>query len=329
MRRRCLPSFSALVAIHCLLGECAALAADRSCSPMVIVVDAPARARWPDLPFRMHEIFDSRKDIDACASVQLRLKDAVIAVEVVLPDGRVASRSASRREDLVPVLESLLIVPQHDPAGTSEPEPAPAAPTPDRTAPTPPPSVVPDAGGSRVHERGEPGGSAPDAPGRLRAELSVEAEARTGDGQHGVGLGVLSFLEVAPWLAGFAGRVDRYEAGPSPPMIALELGVLGGRRFRFGMFALDVLAGAALAVQRSTMVTEVGPMQPPTSRTTSHAAPRALFGSWLHFSPRSTLSPFVGIDGDVGFSRAETSTDDPELPTFTVGLAVGATVGTP
>jgi hypothetical protein len=58
---------------------------------------------------------------------------------------------------------------------------------------------------------------------------------------------------------------------------------------------------------------------------------RLLLGARLGFSPRSVFRTFVGIDGEVGPTQA--SNDDvsasARLPSFSVGLALGATVGTP
>src|SRR5882757_5481368 len=75
------------------------LAAGRSCSRIMIEAGA---SRWPELPGRIHEAFDSRDDVDTCARIKLTLTDALLVVQVVLPDGRRASRSVSRQEDVIP-----------------------------------------------------------------------------------------------------------------------------------------------------------------------------------------------------------------------------------
>jgi hypothetical protein len=57
-----------------------------------------------------------------------------------------------------------------------------------------------------------------------------------------------------------------------------------------------------------------------------------LVGARLGFSPRSVFRTFVGFDGELGPSRTvdpEANVSSPRIPTFTVGLALGATVGTP
>jgi hypothetical protein len=56
-----------------------------------------------------------------------------------------------------------------------------------------------------------------------------------------------------------------------------------------------------------------------------------LLGARVNFGALSTLRAFVGVDGELGPSRAE-PTDvpgAPRLPVWTLGLALGATVGTP
>jgi hypothetical protein len=51
------------------------------------------------------------------------------------------------------------------------------------------------------------------------------------------------------------------------------------------------------------------------------------------FSPRAVFRTFVGIDAEWGPARAPTAPGDniesPRLPNYSIGLALGATVGTP
>jgi hypothetical protein len=59
-----------------------------------------------------------------------------------------------------------------------------------------------------------------------------------------------------------------------------------------------------------------------------------LVGARLGFSPRSVFRTFVGVDGELGPSRTAAAPEanvssSPRMPTFTVGLSLGATVGTP
>jgi hypothetical protein len=59
--------------------------------------------------------------------------------------------------------------------------------------------------------------------------------------------------------------------------------------------------------------------------------PRLLLGARVNFSALSTLHTFVGIDGELGPPRAGDGGDIPDaprLPVWTLGLALGATVGT-
>src|SRR5882724_11172472 len=89
-----------------------AFAADPPCSPLVVAVDASVRVRWPELPGQVRQAFEARTDIDACARVELTMNEGSIAIGVTLPDGRSASRQVSRREDVLPTLEALLLVPR-------------------------------------------------------------------------------------------------------------------------------------------------------------------------------------------------------------------------
>jgi hypothetical protein len=108
--------------------------------------------------------------------------------------------------------------------------------------------------------------------------------------------------------------------------------------------ALDLTAGPAVAIKGFALSeTEVravdttappmtAPMPPPPrSDTSSGPAPRLLLGARLGFSPRSVFRTFIGIDGEIGPARDATNAEpsSARLPAYSVGLALGATVGTP
>jgi hypothetical protein len=264
-------------------------------------------------------------------------------VAVVLPDGRSATRSVSRPEDTVPTLEALLLLPQRGAQAqtlaveplVSEAPPASSLSTPPSESSPPGPPEVPAGPGLAVPERDASAASPGHSPSRVRIELSVLTGARIGDGQTGVGLGALSLLDLSGWLVGFEGRADRYQtlAGGASPEGALELAVLGGRRFRFQNVALDLTAGPAVVPQGTTTlkahsaITGNG-----ITESTSSTAPRLLLGARVSFGALSTLHTFVGIDGELGPPRAGDGEDvpgAPRLPLWTLGLALGATVGTP
>jgi len=132
---------------------------------------------------------------------------------------------------------------------------------------------------------------------RLHIELSVVMGGRIGDGQTSLGLGALSFLELTGWLIGFEGRADRYrtlaDAAPGKGADrqsdggALELAVLGGRRFRSRDLALDLTAGFAAAMQ-GTATFEAQPSATGTtiSKSSSSTVPRVLLGGRVNFSAR-------------------------------------------
>src|SRR5882724_5032156 len=245
-----------------------ALAEAPACSPLAVAVDPPLTSRWPGLLGDVREALDTRDDIDRCAQVRLKSQDSAITVEVRLPDGRAAARSVSRRDDIVPTLESLLLVPQRE----AQAQPSMLEPSRSKAALAKPRSVPAAAshpgtpalalsGVVAVSDRDVSPQSSAQKPSSLRIELSVLSGARIGDGQTSVGLGALSFLDLSGWLVGFEGRADRYRmiAHTDSPTAtapdrasdggALELAVLGGRRLRFDNMALDLCAGPAVALQ--------------------------------------------------------------------------------
>jgi hypothetical protein len=299
---------------------------------MTLEVDAVLRSRWPELPARIQSEFAPRADLDPCAHVALRLEDTVITVSVTLPDGRAAARTVTRNDDVIPTLQALLLVPDPPPTAAAAHGTGPS------TLASPPRLSKQLATTSRIDREGPP----PNAAARaLGIELSVITGARVGDGQFGAGAGVLSFLEVHGWLLGFEGRVDSYrpvQGGDPEP--ALELAVLAGRRIALGGVALDLTAGPAVAMNGVAMAqTEVvrrGPASepPPPPREPESdpgPVPRLLLGARVGFSPRSVFRTFVGVDGEIGLAEASSTPDSAtgSLPRFAIGLALGATLGTP
>jgi hypothetical protein len=339
-----------------LLGVSAqdARAAGPPCSPVAVEADASIETRWPALPKRVQGAFEAREDVDRCARIFLTSHEGMIDVEVALPDGRTAQRSVSRREDVVPALEALLIVPQAPPTSLESSSPstsasvAVAAAAPSTPAAAPRPAELPTPTVASVPARESPASTKPAQPSsRLRIELSILTGARVGDGQASVGLGALSFLDLSGWLVGFAGRADRYRmlTGANSGS-ALELTALSGRRFRFEDMALDLFGGPAAALQGTTTFetqeAATGNSSPPCKTlsggaclikgSSSSTVPRLVLGARWSFSARSTVHTFVAIDGDIGPARAGDSIElpgAPRLPIWTVGLALGATVGTP
>ena len=371
---------------------CPALGDEGACSPMSIEADAGVLGRWPALPSRVREAFSGRSDVDACARVTLTSKDRSIAVAVVLPDGRSASRSVARSVDVVPTLEALLLVPRREltasasdlPSVPSAPEEPLASapllgaastgaqavpgdravavnagesatgPVPDHVSNRVPDPVsdcvsngVPDRVSNGVPNRVSNGDlsarAVAEPPGRLGFELSVVTGARIGAGQTSLGLGGLTFLDIHGWLAGFEGRADAYRGTDGgPPFAALELATLGGKRFRFGSLSLDLTAGPALALRGGVSETSVaaapsgaGSAQAqtmtPSNSTSFGAMPRLLAGTRVNFRARSVFRVFVGVDGELGPASNPAPELPPgaaRLPVWTVGLALGATVGT-
>jgi hypothetical protein len=326
----------ALLALALALAPGVARAAESGCASVAIEAEAGFRARFPGWLERIRTELSTRVDVDPCASVELGVTtDTMISVSVTLPDGRTTSRRTSSMDDVLPTLEGLLLVPDAASAApavlvTAPPVRAPRAPR------------APRAVWTRGDSSNEPPSPATSAR-QIGFELSAIAGARIGDGQVGYGAGVLSFIEVRGWLIGFQGRADGYRAlGGSDPETALELGILGGRRFDLGAVALDVSVGPAMvmngfslsrteSVRIEGMASAVPPPRP-SEPSSSGPVPRLLLGVRLGMSPRSVLRTFVGFDGELGPGVSMGAPEDPfppRLPSFSVGLALGATVGTP
>jgi hypothetical protein len=319
-------AFAALSAWFC---PSPARAVERNCPGMAVEGDTAVRQQWPGLLPRIQREFSVRPDVDACAHVTLHHEnDSRIGISVVLPDGRAAFRSVPGEDEVISALQALLLVPER-PRPASPPASEAAAPAPRLT----PPSTT---------MAGLDHGATPprDTPRKLGVELSIITGARVGDGQFGAGAGVLSFLELHGWLIGFEGRADSYRplAGGDPET-ALELGVLAGRRFDLGRVAVDLTAGPAVAMTGMnaqgdiTRVETATPMelsaQPPERET--GPVPRLLLGARVGFSPRSVFRTFLGVDGEIGpgTSSENAFNTSGRLPEFAIGLALGATVGTP
>ena len=116
-----------------------------------------------------------------------------------------------------------------------------------------------------------------------------------------------------------------------PWMVAFTFGLLGGRRFRTTALALDVYGGPGFAHQGTyTSVLET----PQTGRIVHEKSAGLLFrasaATRLVFRPDALVRSFLGIDLDVG-ERGDSSSSPPEmprLPLWTLGISLGATVGT-
>lgn len=325
-------SVSALAAVLASLGTRPAAAVERACSAPSVEADAAFTTRHPALLERLRGEM-SRPDVDTCARVQLLSTDATTTnVSVTLPDGRAATRTAHRPEDLLPVLQALLLVPEMPDALVS-PAPAPRRPPPSSR----PRSVRVD--GVRVpHVDHQP---APTAPRSLGFELSLVGGPRLGGGQIAIGLGTLSFLEVHGFLVGFQGRADRYQTPlGGDPETALELAALAGKRLHFSDFALDFTVGPAVAmkdlgvsnVEVARVDGQATPAPPPVPEARGTGpVPRLVVASRAVFTPRDVLRTFAGVEATWGPERGDQafeSGSSTRFPRFTLGLVVGATVGT-
>jgi hypothetical protein len=305
-----------------------------SCSQVAIEADPSIETRWPALPKHLRDALKERDDVDRCARITLTFRDGMIDVEVSLPDGRSAHRSVPRRDDVTPALEALLIVPQTPPT-REEPRPLSVTTTSTSSTASATTRAVQSTGPAiaSVPVREAPSLVLPRPSSHLTIELSAWTGARIGDGRASVGFGALSFLDLSGWLVGFAGRADRYQTlGRANPSGALELALLGGRRMRFQTMALDLVSGPAVALGGTTTYsTQVSTTGDGVSASASNTVPRFLVEARLAFAALSTVHTFVAVDGDFGPASSPDASRLPDarrLPTWTAGLALGATVGT-
>lgn len=340
MKRRARPPLLSLVGLLGFLAVRPSSAAERACSSLAFSVDAAVRQRWPELDGELHQRFDGRNDIDGCARVGVGLgrPEAAFSVSVTLLDGRSATRVIRHREDLLATVEALVVLP-------------PAA---ERTDSAPAPSASVDRAGveAATGAVGAPRASTtelsvmtvhaspplPASRSRLDLELALALGAQIGDGQTKMGAGATTLADFAGWLAGVVAEVNSYQRrGPAEARTgAFAIGLLGGRRFEIANLTLDVTAGPAVTLRGGWSVATVKGVPDTTvpaveSSSGQTLVPRLRFGSRLTFRPRATVRPFFGIDGEVGRvgpvgppQRGETQ----GLPVWTVGLAMGVTVGT-
>jgi hypothetical protein len=299
-----------------------ARAAGPVCAKLDVEADSEVRAAWPELEERVREAFAARDDVDRCARVRLGASGGSVAVDVRLPDGRSAART-SVPEDVIATLAALVLVPRlEESAGATDALPAKAAPP----APLRRKEVPAENAAREVA-----------SPAHLGFELSAMTGARAGDGLVGIGLGAQSFVSLRGWLMGFQGRADKY--GPLGGA-ALELAVLGGRRIPFGSRTIDLYGGPSISLQGSSRTTKAAPAngtsRPPpdasTSETSQGLVPRFTAAARMNFSAHSVVRTFVGVEGEVGATVAPGTSPPPDgrrLPVWVVGLALGATVGTP
>jgi hypothetical protein len=337
MTRRDRPLLPRLVGLLGLLpiGAVAGVveAADPACSSLAFTVDPSVGRRWPELDEELRQAFTGRDDVDACARVGVRsaTSESSLLVEVTLPDGRSATRTVRSRQDVLGTVEALVLLPPAaEPASDAQPEALPAAPSP-RQAPE---GTV----ASTITVRSSPPLPAV-SPRRFALELSLGVGAHAGDGQTKLGVGASSLVALAGWLVGFQAEADRYErlsvAGARTG--AFVLGLLGGRRLAFGQLAVDLIGGPAVALRGGwSIATAKGSSDATTTPTMESSAghtfvPRLRFGGRLTVRALSTVRAFIGLEGDIGDVGPEGPPQRGEtqgLPTWTVGLTAGATLGT-
>jgi hypothetical protein len=320
MSARRAAAFLALVTLVTGARPRAGRAAESPCDAVTVALDPEVQARWPELAARLGSALAGRGDVDRCARVRLVARGEAAALVVSLPDGRSTERPVSRLEDVLPLVEALVLVPMAPPVAES--------PAPPRQAvvAAPEPAVI------TAQPAPAPTVSSEPAPRPMRLELSFLTGARVGGVQTSVGFGLLGQVVLRGWLIGLEARLDRYQyRDRDAPLPALELVLLGGRRWWLGGAVLDVGGGLA-AVYQGVSTVEVQTLDGHRmSQSSQRTLPRVRLGVRLGFLASASLRPFVGLEGEVGPLRAPGGllADAPYLPRGTVGLIAGATVGSP
>lgn len=289
-----------------------AAAQSAPCAGAGVEAEPGLSAAHPALVGEVRRALADREGLEPCARVELGLERSAILVGVTLADGRSATRMIADSRDVVPVVEALLLVPAPEPEPEAPPTPAARAaerPRPVRRILAPEFTAQPPSAGSS----------------RTGIEVSLAAGVRLGDGQSSLGLGAISFLELSSWLLGLGLRADHYES-PIEAYSVAELMALFGHRFRVDRAAVDLVAGPALVLQADSTL-ETGPKG--QSRVAgTEPVPRLAFAGHVHFGPPSSLHPFVGIEGEAGPTTVQDPRPSQELPAWTLGVALGASVGT-
>jgi hypothetical protein len=299
------------------------------CPPMTVEANRALLADWPELPEQIEDRFASRRAIDPCARVRLEQRQGAIAVHVALNDGRVASRSVRHGDDVIPVLDALLLVPESPASTEAATETSPLAATELSTeeAFSHPPATPKDEPADRVLEP-EPADTPNEATDETRSRVSVElgalGDVRAGDLPSTFALGVRPMVRLWRVLLGAELRARGSSEGT-----AAEFSALVGYRFPVGSLELDVLAGPYAEIPGDTRASEPAP--PTMEREIrSEDGPSLYFGTHLRFAPTKTLSGFAGLEATVGVvSPDESGVNRPtDSNVWMGGVVLGATVGT-
>jgi hypothetical protein len=308
----------------------------RRCSPLRVEADAALLDRWPELAGQVRLAFADRNDTDACARVSLSQRQGHIEIEVMLGDGRSASRLVPHARDVVPTLQGLLLLPEPEGTAVSSgpPERAPGPMQAEPPVSKPPPRRTLRA--DPIMDQPGPPKSDRRAPAGFGLEVSLVGGAHIGDGQTRSSVGGLCVAELWSWLAGFEVRAANYTPQPGTnvaPYSTFEFALLGGHRFRFEPVTLDFTAGPSFMLNATESVV-TGPDGTRRSSSTELVT-RLRMASHVNFAPRSLFGPFVGVEGELGpAERSDAAAPSPApgsdqtYPGWMVGVVLGATVGT-
>ncbi len=284
------------------------------CSGPRIIVTAELDARWRRALQAAREALSTRPNLDRCAAVALTPSDAGMHVQVDLADGRAASRNVRDAEALAPTLDALLSLPEEE-------------------------AMTPLTSGGSLEEpestmeKGAPRRSVQ----RVHFEAGVGAMSRVAAPPLYASVGLAAFAQVSldPWLAGVTARWDATDE------LVTESSPSG---FNMQTLGLGVAVGARSEHERLTLDTTIGPeiLAENQEAFGGDANPDGIGGGVTDFrldlSLRLSTSSgairfFAQADADASPSRLRRQRQlDPGLPTlpsWSMGLALGAACGTP
>lgn len=213
-----------------------AAADDARCTGPDLVVRDPLPSTWAEAVDDVRVQLKRQGRFDACARLILTPVEEKILVQIVLADGRAASREVPTPKTLWRTVRAVLLLP---PVTLSLARPRPAS-----------------DGRKNWVDTAEPELHSPENPSHAHFELGGGGSARVSGGPLYGGTGASAFADVLldSWLIGVFGRWDVADAlvTAAPPggfsMQSFGVGVLLGARMSIGGWSLDGTAGPDIVV---------------------------------------------------------------------------------
>ncbi len=280
-----------------------------ACSDSRVTIEGELPGAWLEPVLELCDAMIGMPDIDSSARVRVVAAQDGILLEVTLADGRSAIRRVRAPERLHRTVEALLTVPPALPERVAQ------------ASPTGHAAKESDV----THERAQGDGS--------QIEVGAAAMTRLA-GPHPyafIGGSAYAGKRTGSWLLGMTTRWDALEVINQPGIPGFELEAVGAgfllarRVVERGGFALDTGGSVMVVGESEALVTSKGEDSEYTSDLRFGGMARACLG---HTPLRFT----IGLDAELSPTRIRrTIRLDPalpRLPTWSVGLALGATWST-